>query len=202
MGPLSILADAGDQRAVGPLNELVQSPACSYHVARKYLTSLRKIGNAESIEALRKMPLRRTHEGINRTAGLAEKCITARLKGARVSPNAEEELHALVKRLMQAVEEKNYEAFISLWPYGFKEAMDEGEAEREVFENKEITAMLELLGTKLPGSRFELGEGGLEAVLLFGQNHRVECVLEIDRAIASKSPSPGAPAGSPPPDRL
>ena len=70
VGVVSVLAEGGDARAVAPVNKLIQSPECSYRVAYKYLMALRKVGTAESLEALRRMPLRKSNERIDRMAAV------------------------------------------------------------------------------------------------------------------------------------
>lgn len=181
---LSILAEAGDSRALDPLNRVVQSldySTLSHITARKYLTALQKVGTVESIKALRKMPLRKSYARIDRMAALTEKIIEARVEG-RMFPSemAPKELRAATQQFLKACEAADLEAYAECFPWGFHEVWDAHDM-HEFLDGKHGKAALVAIRVALEVNEpFEIDREHLRATLDCDGRFLLEYIYEVD----------------------
>jgi len=181
VGSVSILAEGHDPRAVPLLNDLVLVDKCSYRIATKYLKALRKVGDATSLPALGKMPLRKTNERINRMAALTEKIIEARVAG-KVFPSetASEELRALTRRFLKASEAASLQAYNACFPWGFDKVRDEGDMHEFLDGEHGKPALAAIRAALEANAPFEISRETLQAKLVCGGNYSLEYIYEVD----------------------
>lgn len=84
---IPVLALARDVRATAIVHRLIQLDECPTYAMSEYLRSLFRIGVVESLGALQTMPLRKTHEGIERLAAFVEKTIERKVPHAPAPPS-------------------------------------------------------------------------------------------------------------------
>ncbi|MBU0719353.1 MAG: hypothetical protein KJ749_13990 [Planctomycetes bacterium] len=177
----AVLAAGQDNRATQVLNRLLDRDEYDYHIGRKYLLALRRVGDASSLEPLGAMPLRKSNERIDRMAGLTEKIIEARIKGEVFPPEAApEELRVVTQRFLRAFEERDVHAYVSCFPWVFHNLFD-AKTMQEFLEDEHGKAALAVIQPALDtNTPFEIDRKTLQAKLACDAGYVVEYIYEVD----------------------
>jgi hypothetical protein len=178
---LTILAEADYEPS--QLKQIATHLACQERqpsrIVEECVVVLRKLGDAESLAAIREVPLRKEDPCIDRLCIVTERVIDARLRGETVCPNAQAELRALAETFIRAIQTKDYKTYVRAMRWRFERGSDEPEVRREVFENPEALALAEKLKESLDHP-FDIEPDELQAHLLFGDGYKLECVYDAD----------------------
>jgi len=178
-GILRILVANGDQRPVPVVNTLLRDGKCDNKTKEQLLAAVRQIGNEDSQRTLAELRKRESDKRVDRSASLSEKVIAARIRGEKVSPDAQVELRDLCTRFLVAMNERNRDLFIASFPYGMKNGLDERDFE-DLLHNEEAVAARNALERVLAaGSLFEVNEEDLTAVLKVGE-FQFDFIYEVD----------------------
>ncbi len=199
--PLSILAQAHDQRATLSLNRLISSSTCSTQVSRTYLLALRSVGTKESIAALKGMPIRKTDERINRMAALTEKIIDARIQNKVFPPaTVPQELRILSLTFVKAIEERDVANLRECFPAEMRGHMDEEQLAELVEWNQQEQALPTIRAALSGDIPFVIDREELRAKLVCDNRYIIQFIYEIDGwRIMNVSPIPVSREKRPPP---
>lgn len=179
-GVVKILAAHGDQRPVAIVNSLLRDGKCPNVAKEQLIAAAQQIGNEDTRRTLAELRNRESDKRVDRAAGLSERVIAARMRGERVCPNAEGELHDLCSRFLRATNERDRTQFVACFPDGFQDGFDEKRFE-QILTDRDVPAAMTALELVLAGGpRFAVNEVELTAVLDANGEFRYKFVYEVD----------------------
>jgi len=143
------------------------------------LAFMRKIGDESSIAIMQTLRRRGLDETTQRRLSVAEKVITTRLDGRDIAVDAQSQLRAVTRAWREAIETKNYDAFLGTQPFG-GEGMDKRDFYDEILREPQMPAILDALKKVGGQEEFEVDRDKLEASLVVDGRYKFDYVLEAD----------------------
>ncbi len=177
---IEILGRSRDVRVESIALALVSKDCQPSLVVERCVEALQRVGGRESIEQLRRIPLRQRSEHIDRLCALAEKAIHTREQGRDIFANAEEELRVVTAQFIRATEQRDFTSFTAIQPFGFRRAVDEEEFTREILPHPESGSMLRVLKEIAGREQFRIDRDNYRATLIVDGRYQFTYVLEVD----------------------
>ena len=116
---------------------------------------------------------------LERETALARKILQARVSGRDALAGASDELLAVTRRWIAAVEAKDYDAYLAVQPFGGG-GIDKHDFFEELLPSAELPAILEAVKAVIDTAVFEVDRDKLDASLVVDGRYKFDYVLEVD----------------------